>query len=155
VSLSSIIQESGNVIFAAPPEHGHTTLANYIAYEILSAAKVGANPRLPIYVNLADIRLRSDALLREIRKELAVEAEGVVEPRSLLESRSLVALLDDVDLDSPTNLRRLLASMASLPNIRFIVFGKTALTREIWSLADESIKNAKLFFNSSVRSPRD
>jgi hypothetical protein len=59
-SLSDIMESDRNILFSGPPEHGHTTLAYNIAYELLSNAKAGPKPRFPLYVNVDHIMTISD-----------------------------------------------------------------------------------------------
>jgi hypothetical protein len=121
VNLSTVIEGTDNVVLVAPREHGLTTLGAHIAFEILAAAKIGPAPRLAINISAQNFKAYGDSLQREIRREIAVESGGIVDADALMESRSLVVIIDDINWEITSLMKPYNALISQTPNVRFIL----------------------------------
>ena len=139
VELSTVIEGTDNVILVAPREHGLTTLGNHFTFEILAASKVGPAPRLAISISAHNFKPYRDLLQREIRREIALQSDGIVDADALIESRSLVVVIDDVDLDITSLMKPYNALISQMPNVRFIFLAYTMMARDMFPILDSTV----------------
>jgi predicted MPP superfamily phosphohydrolase len=135
IPFSDIVTGDANLILYAYPEYGRTTILKELRYRLLSEALDIRFPRLPAFVDFADIASNADNMLRKVRggSELPPDKNDL---ESLLKLGHACVLIDDVQFDDVRRIAVLRAFVARYPKARYILSSPQSSAAQFGALVD-------------------
>lgn len=135
VSIDDMVISDTNFIVYAKPEYGRTTLLKEMRYRLLANASKVRFPRLPVFLDFADITSNAENLLRKARAGAeATPPQNDVE--SLLKLGHACVLVDDVNFSDVARMRVLRAFVERFPKARYALSSPQSSATKVGAFVD-------------------
>ena len=96
-SLQDLLDDGDNIVIAAPPESGKTTLAKYVALTLASYNLSAMQPSIPVVVRKVDLKAYLKAIENVVRQKLP-NLPSQITSQSLLDEGLITFIVDDMSL---------------------------------------------------------
>lgn len=119
IAFDTLVGDDANALVYSPAEYGRTTLLRQLRYRLLKDAESVRFPRLPTFMDFADIPPNADELLRKMRGAAEATPDGN-DLESLLSLGHACVLIDDVNFKDRRRLTVLRQFIERYPKARYV-----------------------------------
>ena len=119
LSFDEVVQSDTNYVISASSETGKSTLLKQIALHYARREAVGSDWIFPVIIQFEGIRPISGKIEKMVRDKLP-DLPGSLKIRDLLQSGSVILLVDDVDFAEKKKRDALLSFVTQYPSCRYV-----------------------------------